>query len=348
MNIDLYANDGSPLSVIPEDIYNSRGVGGAELAMLTWAKVMAARGHRVRIFNNPRVAGVHDGVEFHPQSHFSLGDGDRDVFVVFRSPNPHIRGAKARMKVHWSTDQYTVGDYATDIFPHVDRVVCISSFHVNYFGQKYGMTGERIGHIDLGVLADDYQLPEIEKVAGRCIFCSVPDRGLSLLARFWPEIKAQHPQASLVVTSDYSLWGGNYAGNHRHRLEMVHLPGVIFLGKIPRRELIKQQLRAMALSYPCLYEELFCLSVAECQVAGAVPVTPAIGSLATTNKWGLVVGGNPISKTWRERFIEGLGKAFALSAQERQRISASAIERFSWNRICAHWENLFETGGYPQ
>lgn len=345
LKIDLYANDGSPLRVIPEDIYNNRGVGGAELAMLTWAGVMAKRGHQVRVFNNPRIAGVHDGVEFHPQGHFSTQDS-RDVFIAFRSPNPYIRTVKANIKIHWSTDQHTVGQYDRDIFPFVDKVVCISPYHVGYFGERYSLTGSKVGYIDLGVLGEDYQV-DIERVDGRCIFCSVPARGLSLLSTYWPEIKRQLPQASLVITSDYSLWG-TAARNHEFRLETVGLPDVIFLGKIPRRELIKQQLRAQALSYPCVYDELFCLSVAECLVAGAYPVTTDMGSLPTTNSWGEVIKGNPIAIPWRDQFIEGLEQAFALSTQERKRIQAQAIKRFSWDKICTHWETLFQTGEYPQ
>ena len=63
LKIDLYCNDGSPLGVTPPDIYG-RGVGGAELSMMSWAETMARRGHQVRIYNNPLALGVHDGVEY--------------------------------------------------------------------------------------------------------------------------------------------------------------------------------------------------------------------------------------------------------------------------------------------
>jgi glycosyltransferase involved in cell wall biosynthesis len=342
LSIDVYCNDGSPLHISPPDIYG-RGVGGAELAMMTWAETMAGRGHRVRVFNNPNTQGVYSGVEYLNQSSFNWRE-DRDVMVSFRSPNRYVRTARANVKLFWSTDQQTVGDYARDIFPYTDRTICISPFHVNYHLKRYAPPPEMIGYFDLGVRVEEYDQP-IEKVPGRCIFCSVPERGLEVLRLMWPRIKERVPNASLVITSDYTLWGSPNPLNQEHRLNWLHHKDVEFMGKIPRARLVEEQLRAEVMPYSGTYEELFCISAAECQVAGAIPVTSGLGALPTTNEWGIVLKGNALDGEWQAGFVNVVS-AYLQRGVESQPMQRLARTRFDWNTICAQWEHLIETGEY--
>jgi len=80
LDIDILATDGSPIGLIPPDIYG-KGVGGAELALMSWADTMAKRGHRLRIYNNPITPGDYDHVAYLPHRQFEAGD-NRDVFIL--------------------------------------------------------------------------------------------------------------------------------------------------------------------------------------------------------------------------------------------------------------------------
>lgn len=364
LDIDIYANDGSPMHITPPDIFG-RGVGGAELAMMTWAEVMTKRGHKVRVFNNPQRPGDYGGVEYLPQDAFSWRN-DRDLMISFRSPNRYVRTARAAVKLFWSTDQQTVGNFATDIFPYVDRVVCISPFHVDYHLKRYSEEYEasarglaergvikeyesleaKIGYFDLGVRVEEYD-QAIEKVPGRCIFCSVPERGLEVLRLMWPKIKERVPNASLVITSDYTLWGAPHPLNQEHRLNWLHHKDVEFMGKIPRVELVREQLKAEVMPFSCSYQELFCISAAECQVAGVVPVTSDQGALPTTNQWGIVLPGNLLDGEWQAQFVSEVSAQLlhghSIMPQQMQR---HAKARFDWNTICEQWEHLIATGEY--
>lgn len=342
LSIDLFCADGSPMGLIPMDIHG-KGVGGAELAMMTWAETMAKRGHRVRVYNDPVVAGVHDGVEYLSLRAFDF-KAERDVYIVYRSPNRYTRMTRAAVKLFWSTDQYTSGDFATDIFPFVDRTVCISPYHVAYHKERYN--AQDIGYFDLGVRVEEYDQPT-PKVPGRCIFCSVPERGLEVLRLIWPKIKERVPHASLVITSDYTLWGAPSPLNHEHRLKWLGMPDVEFMGKIPRKQLVIEQLKAECQPYSCSYSELFCISAAECQVAGAVPVTSAIGALPTTNQWGTVLEGNILDGEWQARFIDAVENELRFARNyDNKHVQCEAVKRFDWNTICQQWEHLIETGEF--
>lgn len=209
----------------------------------------------------------------------------------------------------------------------------------------------KITVIDCGVRLSDYEA-KVDRIPGRLIYCSVPDRGLVVLHKAWPIIKAAVPSATLVITSDYRLWGLP-AGNQNHRLAWAGLPGVDFLGAVPRGQLCRLQQQADIMAYPCTDEELFCISVAECQVAGAVPVTPNIGALATTNQFGIVMkepvnsGGFPA--IYARQVIRLLTSAAASVEQKRQTMMANARSRFRIERIAEQWESVLrgdsESGG---
>ena len=343
MKIALVANDGSPLGVTPPDIYG-RGVGGAELAMMTLMKVLAGRGHEVEVFNDPRTPVEYDGVMYRQRKTFNEAE-PRDAVIIFRSPNPLVtRRCGATKKIWWSCDQYTVGDFAMQ-GKQADHIVCISDFHKEYFKYHYKLD-EQITVIDLGVLLPDYDL-DIQKVPGRMVFCSIPDRGLDQLLAAWPQIKAEAPNASLVITSDYRLWGST-ANNARHRLSWAGEPDVRFAGKVSREELVKIQLEAEIHSYPCIYDELFCISAAECQVAGALPVTSTWGALKSTNEYGIQIPGNPHSpdfiQTFAKRIAGLVTQERSFMEMKRDQMASKSRLRFDWQIIAKKWEMLIQEG----
>jgi len=154
----------------------------------------------------------------------------------------------------------------------------------------------------------------------------------------------QVPDASLVITADYRLWGVSSAGDDSHRAMWAKLGemDVQYLGKIPRDQLCIEQMQAEVMTFPCIYEELFCISAAECQVAGAVPVTSTFGALPTTVEVGVKIEYSPYSSDFLDAFIR---ETVDLLQNDRRRHSlqekAKATRtRFDWERIAEEWERL--------
>lgn len=335
MKIDILAVHGSPLGVTLNTLRGEDGqlgVGGAELALLTMCETWAEEGHEVTLYNNPRVftetpfrqRGVH---EFIPSQ-------DRDVVIAFRAPNRVMPDCKG-LKVWWSTDQFTIGDYRA-FAPLVDKIVCISPYHKEYFNKHYGI--HKAITIDLPVRLKDYA-QSLVKIPNRLIFTSVPTRGLDILADYWMDIKRDVPDASLVITSDFRLWGQSHAGNEAFRMKWLGKPDVNFMGAIPRHELIKQQLQAEVLAYPCSYEELFCYTVAESCVAGTYPITTGIGAIPTTT-FGTVIDGDPTSPVWKSEFISTIVDFLSSKNKEQigNQIRKKASMRYAPYHIAQQWK----------
>lgn len=342
MKIDVLAHDGSPLGICEGDINGEIdkriGVGGAELAILTLCAGWKFHGHDVTFYNDPKM-GWKSSFNQMPCGAFDP-NADRDVLIVFRSPNEKAFGAKGK-KVWFSCDQYTIGDFK-EFAPHVDRIVTISPYHTKYFKDIYGI--ENAQHIDLPVRTWEYKEPPVKKPK-QCMFTSIPDRGVVPLRKAWQKIVTAVPDASLVITSDWRLWAEwqTEASIRPFRLSYADAPNVSYLGAIKRPELVKIQMESELLLFPCTYEEMFCITAAEAQVAGALPITSEAGALPTTNM-GIKLYGNANDDEFIERFadvaIQKLTHPEKLK-EEQDWIRRMAMERFSIEKILDQWYQVF-------
>lgn len=345
MKIDVIANDGSPLGVTEKSIFGEdgrMGVGGAELAILTLCKGWTEAGHKVTFYNSPDdpkgSCFAQKGIdEFAP---FNA----RDILIVFRSPNMRIRDGANGLKVWFSTDQSTVGNFK-QFAGMVDKIVTISPFHSQHFQNAYGIANTIA--IDLPVRTWEYDL-DTPKMPLKCIFNSIPDRGAIQLADVWRKITAKLPDAQLTITSDWRLWDKKVPPHIivPYREAFNNLPNVQYLGAINRRELIKHELESQIHLNVNIYDELFCISIAETQVAGAYPVSSTTGAIRTTNM-GMAIEGRPYDNDWKERCANAVVDLFENPRQLlrlQNKTQHQALHRFSLPVILKQWDEQVFNG----
>lgn len=337
MHIDLLCHDGSPLGVCPSCLYGDEfryGTGGSELLLLTLCEAWGNLGFKVRLFNDPHENYKQvDWMEQLPIEAFNPGD-DRDVFINFRTPSINATRSKG-LKVWLTTDQYSQGDYRR-FAPFMDKIVCISQHHVDFFKKVYGIENALV--IDIPVREKDFT-PQVS-IKNRLIFTSIPDRGLRNLLAIYPNLLREVPDISLVITSDYRLWGVS-PQNEGYRIEWVKFMDTVqFRGALPRKKYIEELCKADMMVYPCTYPELFCISVAEAQWAGVYTITSSAGALKTTNM-GTIIDVDPDTASGKKLFIdktvELLDNRDKLSFIQ-QEVKSRARERFSLERILTEWQ----------
>lgn len=340
--IDLVVNDGSPLGVTMKTLWGQDGqigCGGSEYLLLTLCEEWTKRGDIVRLYNDPREMSV-SSFEQLPLSAYNPGD-NRDVLINFRSPNPRTIVTNNCLKVWLSTDQFSMGDYAA-FAPHVDKIVGISQRHAQFFKDTYNIQNMIV--IDIPVRVQDFDAVQVEKIPNRIIFTSVPARGLDNLLRVYPIIQRAIPDVSLMITSDYRLWGVPPSNEH-FRVKWINKSNVNYAGAMPRQQYVEELLKAQILLFPCCYDELFCVSVSEAQYAGAYPITSNMGALPTTNM-GTVLGvdaNNPANdKLFADEVIHLLSNPDELKNKQGL-VQQMAKERFDPKRILAEWdEKIFK------
>lgn len=343
--LHVLCNDGSPLHVTEASIFGKDhrlGVGGAELALLTMCRGWHDRGYDITLYNNP------DNPEASAFRQKTLDEfvphEERDYLIVFRSPNERAKQAKGR-RIWWSCDQQTVGDFK-DFSRYMEKIVTISPRHANYFRAMYGI--DNTITIDLPVRTSDYEPNVVQKISKRCIYTSIPDRGATQLNAAWALIVRDEPEASLVLTSDWRLWDVNISENilTPYRLPFASQRNASYVGAVKRDKLIGYQLEADLLTYPCVYDELYCITVAEAQVAGAIPITSQFGALPTTNEFGIQIEGSPFEPAFIEKFVKAtldlLHDPYLRDRQEDMKKKAK--ERFALDRILDIWDERIFNG----
>ncbi|MDK2820440.1 MAG: hypothetical protein PWP31_405 [Clostridia bacterium] len=319
------------------------GLPGSEAAIVQITRELSKR-HEVTVFNKTLREGIFNGVGYRNIGKFDYRE-KWDVMVVVRGQPPRLDLVPAKLKLYWSIEENSnlVKDW-TKLLPFVKKVITISSFHTQELLKNTEVPRDKIYQTRLGINDKEYSTV-LPKIKNKLIYCSVPRKGLDNMVQIFPLVKKVIPDARLVITSDYTLWGRK-PQNEKYKKAFMRIPGVSFLGRIERERLIYEQKTSQLHVYPCTFKELFCISAMECQAAGTPSICSEIGALSTTIRDGVtgrVVkmknGSVPIAE-FAQEIIKLLKNPIEIA-----RMSKSARERalgyFTYDKIVREWEEKF-------
>jgi len=199
-----------------EDVWSDpRGLTGSELGLLKIALGLKDRGHEVTIAT--KAPGSIGGIPVIESSE----DWEGDVAISINEPDL-LRGVKAKKRIVpcW-LNGFT--HLKVGFHEHVDHFLSPSQAHLDQVlnvwrdveQTQFGFSGQydaneeperskwSVNH--LGADPADYDA-EIEKVPGRVVYLSSPDRGLHRLLEHWPRIKRAVPHAHLKVFYRLQPW----------------------------------------------------------------------------------------------------------------------------------------------
>jgi glycosyltransferase involved in cell wall biosynthesis len=280
--------------------HHTVGVGGTEAMVVVLSEALARRGIEVTVATR---SGAEDHNRVHYQSIHAPPPPHPDVTVLVKQWSDAVAQAGPE-RVFLATDVH-VPDRQM-----IARCIgwCTKSFALSPFMRTSLQTvvsAPGMGILPPPVAIEDYAA--VDDTRGPVmLYCSVPDRGLYYLKDLFPSIRARVKDATLVITSDFTLWGRAPAKDAFLRF-FQRTSGVEYLGHVDRSRLIVEQRRARVLAYPCLFEEGFCIAAAECMAAGTVPVTTNGFALTTTvGEAGVLIDGRPRSWFYRRRFINAV------------------------------------------
>lgn len=349
MNIVLYPPSNSAcMSFTPDKMWGV-GLGGAEQSVVLLSEELVRQGHSFTIYNNIEAgAGEWNGVRYTRKGLFKpeVWQHKPDVFILYRAPDPELTRRIRKcwqdtLIVAWSCDQTTEGDYVR-WFDDVDYCVTISPFHTAYHVKQYGAQADKISHIDLPINAPDYAdfngLPR----APRFLWSSQAMRGLDLVSLAWTYILGEFPDAHLDITADHRLWGVDYAGDKQYRPLFAGESSVTYHGAIPRQQLVSLQKQAAIQLSSLTYEELFGVSVAEAQAAGAIPIVSNLGALPTTVMVGQCFPHIGLTQDYFEAWLEAVIATMKRADLPELALSAhkQAMLRFNPTHIAKQWIEL--------
>lgn len=266
------------------NLYTSpRGLTGSELSCIRYAEEMANLGHNVALYfpgKKPyQSIGSLDNLKVKEISHLvdDVYEG-YDVYYVWCDPDVLRVVPKNSLRI--VNQQVNDFVYCTKTFDkYVDFYTSPSFNHKNNLS-KQTPSPDKWCVIYNGCDSAKY---EINKVPGRIIYASSPDRGLHHLLEMWPDIKKKVPEAHLKIFyhMDDFLALLNLDGIHpsqgRAKLVKDNLKqeGIEVVGSVSKERIFKEMAEASVLAYPCdpyTYTEGFSVTIMEACVYGAIPV----------------------------------------------------------------------------
>lgn len=293
---------------------------------------------------------------------------------VKRTTNEIIRSNK-QYKIIWAHDNCDqMGHKDLPLYvDKIDGIVCVSNWEAEQFVKYKRAPAEKLFVIPNGV--HDIFRPSGKPKSKTCIFFSAPHKGVAPLVPIWKEVIKHHPDAKLKVFSSMSLYGDIQPGEGDNETitgpnglepspfvsvykELQKLPGVEYSPCIDREDLLPHIQDAAFYIHPNVWEETFCVSLAEAMSCGCFPITTDMGALPeTSNRMGkyIPMSGQNTPRGWipddtfHKNFAEEMIRAlhfFDVARDEydqaSQIISKCALDTYNWKTVSNKWKEYIE------
>jgi glycosyltransferase involved in cell wall biosynthesis len=290
-----------------------RGMSGSEMCAVRLYEEWRAAGHEVMLFTK----GQHVTAWEH------RSDWEFDVAVSVNCPDP-LRDVRAKVNVCYALlNDWTfaragfwehVDLFASPSRAHLDqclhnpdwRKVEVSPTHPDGKVQ-WDPSSKQWAVVPLG--CDPERYDGVQKVPGRVVHCSSPDRGLHLLLQEWPAVKRAVPHATLRIFYRLRPWidsmlaqcdprnGGVYPSVLSQVNRAIYIDealrrmadpkwGITVCDSVSRAQIEREMAEAECLAFPCdpvnSFTEGFSCSTLEGCAARACPVifdSDALGSI---------------------------------------------------------------------
>lgn len=330
------------------------GVSGSEEAVIQLSRKLAEKGWGVTVFATPGDRAGFDFIrpdtqtdayvewkqywEFNPKDEY-------DVLIGWRSPWFFDGEFRARKQYLWLHDVIDKEEITEERLAKIDKVIFVSQYHADIYAgvvpkKKMFVSGNGI---------DPIQFEKYDAIARdphKCVYTSAHERGLKVLYDIWPEVKEAVPEATLDV---YYGWEGYDAINRDNPERMdwkatlvkqekkLKKLGVIDHGRVGHDEIARAMSSAGVFSYPCVFPEVYCISLIKAQAAGTYPLTSDFAVLDEYNTVGKRVHLEiKDHATFKDEYKYALIKTLKTKVAFSNR-KGSIRDSFSWDKTADGW-----------
>ena len=245
--------------------------------------------------NNRGPRGLNEAHNVRVKDHYDIVVGNNYISFIKHLEAVDISFDKAYFWMH-NEDYYKwykgseLNEYKSYFkHPKLKAIIGVSKFHANILKENasklFDYTPQEantyIRSIDNAIDLDDYtewknepiEIDTDNKVKGRVIWSSSPDRGLEMILRNWKDWKAKRPDLSLVVCSP------PYSVNWLDKKMLKGLKGVEWKANLCPLDLKREIAKAEYWIYCSDYVETYCISALEMMMGKVKIMTTGTGNI---------------------------------------------------------------------
>ena len=245
--------------------------------------------------NNRGPRGLNEAHDVRVKDHYDIVVGNNYISFIKHLEAVDISFDKAYFWMH-NEDYYKwykgeeLNEYKSYFkHPKLKAIIGVSKFHANILKENasklFNYTPQEantyIRSIDNAIDLDDYtewknvpiEIDTDNKVKGRVIWSSSPDRGLEMILRNWSDWKAKRPDLSLVVCSP------PYSVNWLDKKLLDGLKDVEWKANLCPLDLKREIAKAEYWIYCSDYVETYCISALEMMMGKVKIMTTGTGNI---------------------------------------------------------------------
>jgi glycosyltransferase involved in cell wall biosynthesis len=258
------------------------------------------------------------------------------------------------IKILWSQHSYDQPVYLNFDFSICDLIVSPSNWCREQFIKYHHIPEDKIVTIPTGV---SKKFTYSSKKSKTFIYTSIPYKGLEVLAQIIPHI----PEATFKIFSAMNLYDIEEDPYIELYEYLKSLPNVIYSPAVDQAELIEHLQDAAFFIHPNIWEETFCVSLAEAMSCGCFPILTDIGALPeVSNEIANIVPmegtrtskGYQVTDNFLNNFINACKSALHFFDNDRdyynkisQSVSNYATETYDWKKIAETWKTTIQSLG---
>ncbi len=179
-------------------------------------------------------------------------------------------------KILWGQHAYDQPVYINFNHEDITHIVSPSHWAKKKLIEFHNVPKDKITVIPTGV-SDSFTFSENKTKT--FIHTSIPYKGLELMPSIIRLIHKKHPDAKFKIFSSMSLYGPSNDPYIELYEELKTLPNVEYSCAVDQEELVKNYQESAFFIHPNIWEETFCVSMAEAMKCGCYPIITDIGAL---------------------------------------------------------------------
>lgn len=335
---------GTPEAWSPKS-FEKEGLGGSETAVIRLSEEFARLGNSVSVYSRMASEGYFNRVRYRDQGRF-MPQIHSDLFIAWRMPELIETNPNATRSILWVHD-LDCGDRLTPArAARFEGIVVLTEWHKNHMMEKYPFIPEEKfwvcpNGVDLERFSGPNPPPRNPK---RVVYSSSPDRGLDvILGGIWPRVVQRVPDAELHIFygwTNFDQFLDTVPGLAEFKSGVLSMlassKNVVMHGRVSQDELATEMLKSGVWLYPTYFDETYCITAVEAQLAGLVPVTNRRAALSETVKVGYIIEGDVRESEVIDQYVQATCQAMEM--MDRTVISASA-PAVPWKEVAQRWSN---------